>query len=80
MPTIIKHPASDTFRSTGFPCLRDETTGLTLPGGRTLGTCSCECEPLPFAGDGAERRCDIIREIEMRDKLKIRPKQRYPGR
>lgn len=64
MPTNPKHPASDISRSTGLPCLRDETTGLTWPGGRTVGTCCCKCEPLPFAGLGAERRCDILEKLK----------------
>ena len=64
MPTTPKHPASDTSSSTGLPCLRDETTGLTWPGGRTVGTCSFECEPLPLAGLGADRRCDILEKLK----------------
>ena len=75
MPTATPAQPFDTSRSTGLPCLRDETTGLTWPGGRTVGTCCCKCEPLPFVGLGAERRCDIVREIEMRDKLQISQKR-----
>jgi hypothetical protein len=63
MPTATPAQPFDTSRSTGLPCLRDETTGLTWPGGRTVGTCCCECEPLPFAGLGAERRCDIMQVL-----------------
>jgi len=78
MPTTTPAQPSDTSRSTGLPCLRDETTGLTCPGGRTVGTDSFECEPLPLAGLGAERRCDIVREIEMRDKLQISQRLQWP--
>lgn len=78
MPTKKPAQPSETSGSIGLPCLRDETTGLTWPGGRTVGTCCCKCEPLPFVGLGAERRCDIVREIEMRDKLQISQRMQWP--